>query len=181
MQPFLSHGEIVVLVVGTIGLLIFTWRFSVKAGRFHGFYRFFAFESILMLCLLNWRFWFVEPFSWHQIVSWILLCGSVVPAVEGFRVLKVVGKPDGQFENTTRLVKVGIFKYIRHPLYASLMILGLGVFFKQLSWVGGVCAVIDVAAIIGTSRREEKEMVERFGEEYGAYMKESKMFIPHIL
>jgi protein-S-isoprenylcysteine O-methyltransferase Ste14 len=109
------------------------------------------------------------------------LCGSIVPAVEGFRLLKVAGKPDGQFENTTRLVKVGAYKYIRHPLYASLMILGLGILFKQLSWAGGVCVIIDVAAIIGTARREEKEMIRRFGEEYGAYMRETKMFIPYIL
>ncbi len=181
MQPILRDGEIVVLVIGTIGLLFLTWRTSVKAGRFHGLYRFFAFESILMLCLLNWRYWFVEPFSWNQIVSWVLLCGSVIPAVEGFRLLKVFGKPVGQFENTTRLVNVGAFKYIRHPLYASLIILGLGIFFKQLSWAGGVCALIDVAAIVCTARLEEKEMIERFGQEYRAYMEETKMFIPHIL
>ena len=181
MQPFMSYGEIVVLAIGTICLLIFTWRFSVKAGRFHGFYRFIAFESILMLCLLNWRFWFVEPFSWHQIISWILLCASLVPAIEGFRLLKVAGEPDGQFENTTRLVKIGAYKYIRHPLYASLMVLGAGIFFKQPSLVGGVCAIVDVVAIIYTSWQEEKEMIERFGEEYVAYIQETKMFIPYIL
>jgi protein-S-isoprenylcysteine O-methyltransferase Ste14 len=177
----MSDIEIVVLAIGTIGLLIFTWRFSVRAGRYHGLYRFFAFESILVLCLLNWRFWFVDAFSWHQIVSWIFLCGSVIPAVAGFRLLKVAGLPDGQFENTTRLVKVGAYKYIRHPLYASLMLLGIGICFKELSWVGSVCAAIDVAAIVGTARREEKEMVAKFGEEYLAYMKETKMFIPYVL
>ena len=177
----MSEIEIVFLAAGTVGLMFFTWRFSVQAGRFHGLYRFFAFESILILFLLNWRFWFVEPFSWYQIVSWILLCGSIVPAVEGFRLLKVVGKPDGQFENTTRLVKIGAYQFIRHPLYASLMILGLGIFLKHLSLIGGVCAIIDVAAIIGTARQEEKEMIGRFGEEYRAYMKETKMFIPYFL
>lgn len=177
----MNIDEIAVLAFGTIGLLFFTWRFSVKAGRFHGLYRFFAFESILVLFLLNWRYWFVDPFSWYQIVSWIFLCGSVIPAVEGFRLLRVIGEPDGQFENTTRLVKVGAFKYIRHPLYASLMILGLGVFFKHPTWVGYVCVMIDVVAIIGTARQEEKEMIERFGGEYRTYMEETKMFIPHIL
>ena len=177
----MDDGEIVVLVTGTLGLMFFTWDFSVKAGRLHGLYRFFAFESILVLCLLNWRFWFVDPFSWHQVISWLLLCGSVIPAVDGFRLLRAVGKPDGQFENTTRLVRVGSFKYIRHPLYTSLVILGLGIFFKTLSWAGGVCAMIDVAAIVCTARREEKEMLARFGEEYTSYAAETKMFIPYVL
>lgn len=172
--------EIALLSFGTVSLLVITWRVSLKAGRYHGIYRFLSFESILILVLLNWRYWFDDPFSWHQIISWLFLCGSIIPAVEGFRLLRVVGKPDGQFENTTRLVKVGAYKYIRHPLYASLMFLGLGIFLKQISWVGGVCAIIDVAAIIATARQEENEMVERFGSEYTAYMQETKKFIPHI-
>jgi protein-S-isoprenylcysteine O-methyltransferase Ste14 len=173
--------EYAILLVGTIVLLIFTWRFSVKAGRYHGLYRFFAFESILILFLLNWRYWFEDPLSWHQVVSWILLCGSIIPAVEGFRLLRNIGVPEGQFENTTRLVTVGIYRYIRHPLYASLMFLGLGILFKQFSVLGVICVIVDVAAILGTARREEKEMTERFGAEYQEYMKRSKMFIPYVL
>ncbi|TSA21066.1 isoprenylcysteine carboxylmethyltransferase family protein [bacterium] len=172
--------EIALLSIVTVSLLVITWRVSLKAGRYHGIYRFFSFESILILVLLNWRYWFDDPFSWHQIISWLLLCGSVIPAVEGFRLLRVVGKPDGQFENTTLLVKVGAYRYIRHPLYASLILLGLGIFFKQLSGIGTVLALVNVGAMVATARREEKEMVDRFGSEYAAYMQETKMFIPHI-
>ncbi|MDP2887218.1 MAG: isoprenylcysteine carboxylmethyltransferase family protein [Ignavibacteria bacterium] len=172
--------EIALLLVGTVSLLAITWRVSLKAGRYHGVYRFFSFESILILFLLNWRYWFDEPFSWHQIVSWVLLIGSIVPAVEGFRLLRVVGRPEGQFENTTSLVRVGAYRYIRHPLYASLILLGLGIFFKELSGIGAVLALVNVGAMVATARREEKEMVDRFGSEYTAYMQETKMFIPHL-
>ncbi|MBM2845347.1 MAG: isoprenylcysteine carboxyl methyltransferase [Bacteroidetes bacterium] len=172
--------EIALLSVGTVSLLVITWRVSLKAGRYHGAYRFFSFESILILVLLNWRYWFDEPFSWHQLVSWVLLIGSIVQAVEGFRLLRVVGKPEGQFENTTLLVKVGAYRYIRHPLYASLVLLGLGIFFKTLSWIGAVLALVNIGAMVATARREEKEMIERFGSEYTSYMQKTKMFIPHI-
>ena len=172
--------DIALLSVGTVSLLVITWRVSLEAGRYHGVYRFFSFESILILVLLNWRYWFDEPFSWHQIVSWILLIGSIVPAVEGFRLLRVVGRPEGQFENTTSLVKVGVYRYIRHPLYASLILLGLGIFFKTFSGIGAVLALINVCAMLATARREEKEMVDKFGLEYIAYVQETKMFIPHI-
>ncbi len=176
----MSVPEIVVLLAGSVLLLIFTWQFSVKAGRFHGLYRFIAFESILILCLLNWPYWFEEPFSWHQTISWILLCGSLFPAVVGFRLLRSVGAPSVQFENTTRLVTVGLYKYIRHPLYASLMLLGLGVMFKHLSIAGVICGSVNIAAIFATALQEEKEMIQKFGLEYSAYMKKSTMFIPYI-
>ena len=170
-----------ILVVATIALAVFNWEFSVKARRYHGIYRFFSFESIVVLILLNWRLWFLEPFSWNQIVSWILLVGSIPLAVEGFRLLRVVGRPQGQFENTSRLVTVGVYRYIRHPLYGSLILVGLGVFFKQVSPLGAVLALVNLGAMIATAKTEEKEMVRSFGSDYELYMRQTKMFIPFII
>jgi protein-S-isoprenylcysteine O-methyltransferase Ste14 len=172
--------EISILATGTIFLVIVTWSMSVKARRYHGIYRFFSVESILILLLLNWRYWFLSPFSLPQVFSWIALVGSIVPGVEGFRLLHIIGKPMGQFENTTTLVRVGAYKYIRHPLYLSLILLGLGIFLKHLSAVTGVLFMIDLGALIATARREEKEMIEKFGAEYDAYMQTTKMFIPYV-
>jgi protein-S-isoprenylcysteine O-methyltransferase Ste14 len=172
--------EILLLMSGTLLLLAATWWISLRGGRYHGVYRFFSFESIFVLCLLNWRFWFFEPLSWNQIISWTLLCGSVVPAAHGFYVLRMVGKPEGQFENTTKLVRVGPYRFIRHPLYASLILLGTGVCFKHLSWLTLGLAGVNVFAMIATARFEEKEMLEKFGQEYDVYMQETKMFIPFL-
>ena len=177
----MSILEIGILVVVTVALSVFSWEFSIKARRFHGVYRFFSFESIVILVLLNWRFWFFDPFSWNQIISWFLLVGSIPPAVEGFRLLRIVGKPQGQLENTTKLVTVGVYRYIRHPLYASLILVGLGVFFKQISPLGVVLALVNLGAMIATAKTEEKEMVRTFGSEYALYMRQTKMFIPHVI
>jgi protein-S-isoprenylcysteine O-methyltransferase Ste14 len=177
----MSNPEIVILVVATMAIALFSWKFSIKAKRFHGIYRFFSFEAIVVLVLLNWSFWFADPFSWNQIISWILLVGSIPVAEEGFRLLRVVGKPEGQFENTTKLVTVGIYRYIRHPLYGSLILLGFGVFFKQLSVPGVVLALVNLAALIATAKTEEKEMLDAFGDEYFRYVQQSKMFIPYVL
>jgi protein-S-isoprenylcysteine O-methyltransferase Ste14 len=167
-----------ILATATIALVAFNWQFSIKARRFHGVFRFFSFESIAILVLLNWRFWFVDPFSWNQIISWIVLVGSLPLAFEGFRLLRIVGKPLGQFENTTKLVTVSVYRYIRHPLYASLILLGTGVFLKSISWTGIALAVLNLGALVATARTEEKEMVRTFGMEYEAYMKQTHMFIP---
>ena len=173
--------DVVLFIAGTFCITAFTWRFSVKAGRYHGVYRFFSFECILILLLLTWRVWFDEPLSWHQIISWMMLISSIVPAVHGYRLLRAVGKPDGQFEATSQLVVEGMYRYIRHPLYASLILLGLGIFFKQLTWLGAILTLVNGLAIVGTAKREEKEMISKFGSVYLRYMQNTKMFIPYVL
>ena len=89
-------------------------RKSLKAPKSHGFYRFFAWEAILALFLLNLNVWFVQPFSWHQLLSWPLLIASAFLVIHGVLLLKQIGKPKAQsaadvrfdFEKTTTLVGI---------------------------------------------------------------------------
>ncbi|MCG6534585.1 MAG: isoprenylcysteine carboxylmethyltransferase family protein [Syntrophales bacterium LBB04] len=169
-------------------VLIYVSKASLAVPRSHGFYRFFAWESMLALILLNIEKWFRDPFSIHQIVSWVLLIACIFPALCGFYLLRTIGKPDDRrgdapmigFEKTTTLVTVGIYKYIRHPLYASLFGLTWGVFFKDPSWVGGIPALAASIFLVATARAEEAENIRFFGPPYQAYMKQSKMFIPFL-
>jgi protein-S-isoprenylcysteine O-methyltransferase Ste14 len=66
-------------------------------------------------------------------------------------------------------------------LYASLILVGLGVCFKQISVVGVLFALVNVGAMIATARTEEKEMIRSFGADYQRYMKQTKMFIPYVI
>jgi len=171
--------KVAIFIVVSVGILFVSWQ-SLRNPRSHGFYRFFAFESILILILLNLEYWFSDPFSAHQIVSWLLLLCSIVLAAHGFYLLHVIGRPKSGIENTTTLVKVGAYKYIRHPLYGSLLFLAWGVFFKAPSISGGILALVATAFLIATAKIEEAENIRRFGVEYAAYMKSTKMFIPFL-
>jgi protein-S-isoprenylcysteine O-methyltransferase Ste14 len=176
-----SNTSIGILIVGTIVNCIFTWKFSINAKRLHGVPRFFAFESILLLVLLNVPVWFDQPFIWKQIISWILLIASIVFAVLGFLLLHVIGKPQGDLENTSKLVTVGLYKFIRHPLYASLLFLGIGIFLKDITMITILLALINFVALLATAKREEKEMIDKFGKDYIAYMQKTRMFIPFVV
>ncbi|MBI5008326.1 MAG: isoprenylcysteine carboxylmethyltransferase family protein, partial [Bacteroidia bacterium] len=94
--------------------------------------------------------------------------------------LKGVGKPDSNFENTSVLVKSGIYGYIRHPLYLSIFLLGTGIMLKDAGPLQIILGIINTIAIILTALVEEKEMITKFGDEYREYMKETKMFIPKV-
>jgi protein-S-isoprenylcysteine O-methyltransferase Ste14 len=167
--------------IGTAFLLYFTWTSSVREKRLHGYPRFFAFESIFVLVLLNGRSWFRDPLSPRQVVSWLMLTASIGVIVAGFGTLRKHGKPEGNFENTTRLVDVGIYKFIRHPMYASLVFLGIGVFLKGVRLITALVLAINLAACWITALMDEREMKARFGDEYAAYMKTTKRFIPFVL
>jgi protein-S-isoprenylcysteine O-methyltransferase Ste14 len=168
------------LLVGTAGIVVFSWFMSIKDRRYHGIPRFFAFESLLALFLHNVPYWFRNPFSVPQILSWILLAGSLVLVLHGSWLLVRLGRPEGHPENTTRLVETGAYRYIRHPLYGSLFLLGLGIFFKRMTAVTAALAAVDAVAVYLTARMEEREMIARFGEAYVAYRKRTKMFIPFV-
>jgi protein-S-isoprenylcysteine O-methyltransferase Ste14 len=183
----LTIGKLIFFLVGT-GLLAYVSRASVTAPRSHGFYRFLAWVSIWGLALLNIDVWFRDPLSWHQLISWPLLVISAFLVIAGVRLLKERGAPDDQrddvplvaFEKTTALVTTGVYGYIRHPLYSSLLFLAWGVFFKAPSWLGGLLALVATLCLVATARVEEAENVRFFGEGYREYMKQTKMFIPFL-
>jgi protein-S-isoprenylcysteine O-methyltransferase Ste14 len=125
--------------------------------------------------------WFLNPFSFPQVISWILLILSAYIVIAGYLLLKKKGKPSLNFENTSLLVRSGIYGYIRHPLYLSVFMLGTGVMLKDPGPQQLVLGAINTVALWITSRIEEGEMIEKFGDEYRIYMKETKMFIPFII
>jgi protein-S-isoprenylcysteine O-methyltransferase Ste14 len=172
--------NLITLSAGTLVIVLFSWFFSIKEKRYHGIARFFVFESIFVLFLMNYRVWFHNPFSLHQIISWIFLFGSIYPGLAGYMLLKRKGKSERSFENTTALVKSGIYSYIRHPLYCSLLLLGTGIMFKDTGNSQLILGAINLIAVYLTARIEEKEMFTRFGDAYIQYMGETKMFIPKV-
>lgn len=154
--------EMAIFAVVSAGIVYLSWS-SLHDRQSHGFYRFFAFEAILLLILLNAGHWFSEPFAPRQILSWALLMGSLFLAVHGFRLLRVVGQPEGQIEDTTRLVTVGAYRYIRHPLYSSLLLLAWGAFFKAPSLAGLLLAGITTVSLVATARVKRRRTGRSLG------------------
>ncbi|UCC43522.1 MAG: isoprenylcysteine carboxylmethyltransferase family protein [Candidatus Zixiibacteriota bacterium] len=181
------QSKVIVFLVVSVG---FVWlsRRSLRNIRAHGFYRFFAFESILALILLNLDCWFDAPLSGRQVISWLLLAASGALVFYSFLVLRRMGRPGRErddpsltgVERTTRLVTRGPYRYIRHPIYSAGVIGTWGVFFKQPSWASSCLAVIVTIFFTMTARVEEAENIHFFGDEYRDYMKKTRMFIPFL-
>lgn len=180
--------EGIIFFVATLGLALVS-RASLRKPGSHGFYRFFAWECMLGIFVLNMRFWHVVANPTHQLISGLLFFASLLLVLFSLALLQLPGKPDTnrddvpllEFEKTTTLVTSGIYRYIRHPMYASLISLCWGFFFKQPSLVAGILAVTASGLLVTTARVEEIENIRYFGEEYQKYMKRTKMFVPYII
>jgi protein-S-isoprenylcysteine O-methyltransferase Ste14 len=184
---FLLISQISVFVIASI-FFVFISRKSFRNPAHHGFYRFFAFEYVLVLVIINLPFWFMNPVSLLQIISWFILLLSLIIVLMGFYSLKRRGKhrtrtegsANYNFENTINLVDTGIYKFIRHPMYASLIFLALGTLLKNITVIGGVLTVLVLIFIIVTAKIEERENITFFGSAYKDYMSKTKMFFPYI-
>jgi len=70
-----------------------------------------------------------------------------------------------------QLVTNGIFQYIRHPHYASLLIVGFGLAFFFFSLFALLIALIAIPIMIWSIIDEEKLLIKQYGQEYKDYMK----------
>jgi protein-S-isoprenylcysteine O-methyltransferase Ste14 len=179
--------EFIIWIVLSIPVIIISRR-SVLHIKSHGFYRFLAWECILWLIIVNIKYWFTDPFCLAQIFSWIFLFYSVILLIPAVRMLKKTGKPKENredntlyaFEKTSELIQTGIFNYIRHPMYGSLLFLTWGVCLKNPDTIVILISILSSVFLYVTAKTEEKEDINYFGVQYKEYIKKSKMFIPFI-
>lgn len=182
MEKLIAFVTISVLLISLSGKSIFKFRS-------HGFYRFLSWECIAWLLVNNLKYWFDNPLGTRQICSWILLGISIYLVIAGVILLKTIGKPTASrddeslfvFEKTSNLVSSGIFKFIRHPLYSSLIFLTWGIFLKNPTAVLFAIAALSTIFLYLTAIFDERECVQYFGEKYLRYRKQTKMFIPFVI
>lgn len=80
------------------------------------------------------------------------------------------------------LVKDGVYRHIRHPMYASFFLLGVSQFLLLPNWLAGTSGLVGVGILFGFRQsREEQMMLDVFGDEYRSYMATTKRIIPWII
>jgi protein-S-isoprenylcysteine O-methyltransferase Ste14 len=179
--------DIIIFAILSIIFIYFS-RHVVLHPNTHGFYRFLSWECIAWLFSGIYRDWFYDPFSWNQIISWIFLVFSLYYIYVAVTLFRKLGKAQKEredkrlytFEKTTELIETGLYKFIRHPMYGSLLLLSWGIFLKDINVGGFIVATFSSVFLFITAKMDEKENIAYFGDQYVDYMRRSKMFIPFV-
>ena len=76
---------------------------------------------------------------------------------------------------------MSVYRFIRHPMYASVLALVWGVFLKGTSAIGLGLALGASGFLVATAVAEERgENLARFGAAYAAYMRTTRRFVPFL-
>lgn len=80
------------------------------------------------------------------------------------------------------LIKSGVYRLVRHPMYSSFFLLGIAQMLLLPNWLAGTSGLIGAGMLFAFRvLREERMMLESFGDEYRSYMAGTKRIIPWIL
>jgi protein-S-isoprenylcysteine O-methyltransferase Ste14 len=80
-----------------------------------------------------------------------------------------------------RLVTHGVYRRVRHPMYAALLVYSVGQALALPNWLAGLSYLVPFTLLLASRlRAEERMMLEEFGDEYAAYMRTTKRLVPGV-
>ncbi len=83
-------------------------------------------------------------------------------------------KPDHE------LICAGPYRWVRHPLYSSYLLLSVGLFAMSGNWLVGMSMLAYFIAVAARTSKEEAMLVEKLGERYIAYQRRTGRFLPRL-
>jgi protein-S-isoprenylcysteine O-methyltransferase Ste14 len=195
-MPFETPFRIAVLVICGLVTLTGGWfRLRARTGEPIS-HREEGLVLTIIIRLLGVCFWittiaYLLNATWIEWVSlplplWLRWCGVVCGTVcSGFLwwTLTNLGKnltDTVVTRSNAVLVTTGPYRWIRHPFYFSVFLLMLAIALMSANWLIGLIGLSSVALVAGRVKKEERKLIEKFGDQYREYMAVTGRFLPKI-
>ena len=89
--------------------------------------------------------------------------------------------PSLELREGHELVTEGVYRSVRHPMYASMWLWGVAQALLLQNWIAGWASLVMFMPLyLLRVPREERMMLDEFGEEYRAYMDRTGRVIPRL-
>ena len=111
----------------------------------------------------------------------LLFC-SVGVAVRLFA-MKALGAQFSAYvtlQSNHRLIREGIYRYVRHPLYLSLLLIPAGIALVFSSSLALPIFIVSVVFVVDRIRREDHLLAAHFGREFEDYRRQTPNLLPII-
>jgi protein-S-isoprenylcysteine O-methyltransferase Ste14 len=118
--------------------------------------------------------WEINPhFDPLHILSNILIFGGFILLAAAWKVLY-------EAQRTHTLAMTGPYAYVRHPQYVGFILIMLGFLFQWPTIITLIMFPILVTMYVKLAKREEQEVIAKFGDEYRQYAAATPAFVPHL-
>ena len=119
--------------------------------------------------------------AWMGILGIVLMACALFVFARAHKDLQANWSPSLEIRADHTLITNGIYRYIRHPMYASQWLWILAQIFLLQNWIAGPLHLpIFLIFYLVRVPAEEKMMLTQFGDQYREYMKETGAVIPKL-
>ena len=138
-------------------------------------------QGIAYALLWQGQFWRAALPTWRFALSVIFLAMAGALSWTGTRALGPQWRFDAGLGADHQLITTGAYRFIRHPIYCSMLCLWLGIGFMVTPWP--LFLVSMFVFIAGTEIRvriEDKLLASRFGEAFRQYQQSTPAYLPFV-
>lgn len=137
---------------------------------------------IFFYLFTSWIDTFQFPFpAWIRWLGAVITCTGDLLFIWSHRALARNWSPILEIRKGHTLVTSGPYKFIRHPMYAAIFIIGIGISLISSNWIVALSYMLPVIFMYLTRIADEEEMmIEKFGSEYREYMTRTGRLIPKL-
>jgi protein-S-isoprenylcysteine O-methyltransferase Ste14 len=118
---------------------------------------------------------------WRLALSAVFLVIAAFASWTGTRALGRHWRVDAGLSSDHQLIMSGPYRFVRHPIYTSMLCILLGTGFMITPWLPFALAV--VVFIVGTEirvRTEDRLLASRFGDRFRDYQRSVPAYIPFL-
>lgn len=157
---------------------------QVTSGRIASLIRVVGLLSVHWLALYTFS---LQDQTRNTVINQYLTVAAILLVCSAILVNHIAIKTLGKFfdrltiQSDHQLVTDGIYRFIRHPIYTSYILLFFGFcIMLQSLWEFGLLLIVCVVWFGNRIVIEEQMLKERFGEEYQFYCQQTKRLFPYI-
>ena len=126
-------------------------------------------------------FWLRTPSFWRIPLAIPFLLLAPFLSWAAVRALSRHWRIDAGLDKDHQLIRTGPYRFIRHPIYTSMLLqlLGTGLLIS-IPWLIPIAVALFLAGTEIRIRIEDKLLADRFGETFTAYARSTSAYIPFL-